>query len=167
MNHEMQHTPASKPNNYVPLITIVAIIIACTMTLAINVGWSAQTLLGLSMGLFFVLFGMFKLLDLANFAMGYQEYDLIAKFFPGWGYIYPFLELAIGFLYLSGANYEWLNCLTIGLSVLICTGVGIKLAKHEVVQCACLGSILKVPITFVSLTEYAIMAAMAAVMLYI
>ena len=51
------------------------------------------------------------------------------------------------------------------MSLIICLSVLIKLAKHEKFQCLCLGTVLKVPLTIVSLVEYAAMGIMAAVML--
>jgi hypothetical protein len=99
------------------------------------------------------------------FAMGYREYDLIAKYVPAWGYVYPFIELALGGLYLAGINQPWLNWLTLILSAVVVLSVGLKLAKHETIMCVCLGNILKVPLTYVSLAEYAVMGAMAVWML--
>jgi hypothetical protein len=119
------------------------------------------------MGYFFVVFGAFKLLDLKNFAMGYAEYDLLTKNLPAWGFVYPFVELALGGLFLLGSPTKTTLIITILLSGLTVISVGLKLAKHEVIHCVCLGNILKVPLTYVSLVEYAIMGAMAVVMLFL
>jgi hypothetical protein len=97
--------------------------------------------------------------------MGYHEYDVISKRWYTWGYIYPFIELIVGGLYLLRVDSLLLHSATILLSVIVCIGVGIKLAKHETFQCACLGTVLKVPLTKVSLVEYAAMGAMALLML--
>ena len=158
--------PVANPKlkDYVPLFTVVGVILLGTIAVCSVVGFSTAHLLGYSMGFFFLIFGMFKVLDLSMFAMGYGEYDLIAKVFKPWGYIYPFVELGLAFAYLAGINQPWLNILTLVLSVLIVIGVAIKLAKREVIQCVCLGNILKVPLTYVSLIEYAAMGLMALTM---
>lgn len=168
MDHS-HHTniPPAKPTikDYLPLLLVFSTIVIGTIGMCAQIGFSVQTVLGASMGLFFLIFGMFKVLDLSMFAMGYREYDLIAKYVPAWGYLYPFVELALGGLYLAGINQPWLNWLTLVLSAVVVAGVGIKLAKHETIMCVCLGNILKVPLTYVSLAEYAAMGAMAGWML--
>lgn len=156
-----------KLKDYAPLFVVVAVILLGTLSVCSVIGFNAQNLLGYSMGFFFLIFGMFKVLDLGMFAMGYREYDLIAKRFAAWGYVYPFVELALAAAYLAGLNQPWLHIVTLVFSVLIIIGVAIKLAKHEVVLCVCLGNLLKVPLTHVSLVEYAAMGAMAAAMLLI
>jgi len=174
MDHNHQHTsavniPPLKPKrrDYIPLLIILGIIVLATGAVALQTGFTYMHVLSYLMGFFFLIFGMFKLLDITNFAMGYREYDLIAKRIPAWGYLYPFIEIALGAAYLAGLNMLWLNIVTLVLSALICLGVSIKLSKHEIIQCVCLGNILKVPLTYVSLIEYAFMGSMAFVMLFI
>lgn len=161
--------PKTKPGfkDYVPLLLVIGIVILGTVAVCTKIGFSPAHLLGYSMGFFFLIFGMFKVLDLGMFAMGYREYDLLAKNVPVWGYIYPFIELALGAAYLTSLNEPWLNMLTLTLSVLTVISVSIKLAKHETIHCVCLGNILKVPLTYVSLIEYAVMGLMAIVMLFV
>ena len=161
----MDHTnlPIANPKlrDYVPLLLVIATIALGTLAVCTKIGFTPANLLGYSMGFFFLIFGMFKILDLGMFAMGFREYDLIAQRIPAWGYIYPFIELGLAAAYLAGLNTPWINGLTLTVSALIVVGVGIKLAKHETIQCVCLGNILKVPLTYVSLIEYAAMGFMA------
>lgn len=167
--HSTPNLPIANPTlkDYVPLLLVFSTIILGTIAICANVGFSVASVLGVSMGLFFLIFGMFKVLDLSMFAMGYREYDLIAKYVPAWGYLYPFIELSLGGLYLAGINTPWLNWLTLVLSAVVVVSVGLKLAKRETIMCVCLGNILKVPLTYVSLAEYAVMGAMAVWMLLI
>ncbi len=144
---------------------VIGFIFGLTFVFAARTELTLQTLLSYSMGFFFVFFSLFKLINLSGFAMGYHEYDLISKRWYAWGYLYPFIELALGVLYLLVVSSPTVHIATILLSVIVCVGVGIKLAKHETFQCACLGTALKVPLTKVSLVEYAVMAVMAIVML--
>lgn len=62
---------------------------------------------------------MFKLMDLTNSAHGYHEYDLIARRLFVWGYIYPFIEAALGILYILNTNTPLLHAMTFVLSVLV------------------------------------------------
>jgi len=146
---------------------VVGSIITATLVTCWLAGFSLENLLGYSMGYFFVVFGAFKLADLRNFAMGYAEYDLMAKNLPAWGYIYPFVELALGGLYLFGMANARVDLIALALSALTVLSVGLKLHRHEAIHCVCLGNVLRVPLTYVSLVEYAIMGLMAMVMLAI
>lgn len=171
MDHSHNHTstpnlPVTHPSlrDYVPLLSVFAVIIFATLAVCTKVGFTPDTVLGYSMGFFFLIFGLFKLLDISMFAHGYREYDLIAKNLPAWGYVYPFVELGLGGLYLAGDASPETLYLTIALSLITVASVSIKLAKRELVQCVCLGNVLRVPLTYVSLAEYAAMALMAVAM---
>lgn len=167
----MDHThspnlPVAHPKlgDYIPLLSVFAVIALATLAVCAKIGFSPDTVLGYSMGFFFLVFGLFKVLDLRMFAMGYREYDVIAKNLPAWGYVYPFVELGLAGLYLSGDTSPQTLLITIALSAITVVSVALKLAKHETVLCVCLGNVLKVPLTYVSLMEYAAMALMAVAM---
>jgi len=171
MNHKHNHKveeqlPIAKPwTNWIPLMIVFGYIFLLTfVTMSLSV-WSLQSFLSFSMGYFFVVFSMFKMINLKGFAEGYSQYDLISKKWYGWGYIYPFIELCIGILYLGLVNETWLHVTTIIASAIVVIGVSIELKKHGKFYCACLGTVLKVPLTKVSLAEYLVMAGMALYML--
>jgi hypothetical protein len=102
---------------------------------------------------------------LKGFAEGYSTYDLLAQKWMGYGYIYPFLELAFGLLMLAGIHNPallWVELLVMLFSGL---GVAIKIARKEEFLCACLGTFLKVPLTKITLIEDFGMAALAGLLL--
>ncbi len=153
--------------DYVPLLVVFAFIAASSATHVFLMG---NTLINWSMaimGYFFLFFALFKFIDLPGFKEGYTHYDLIAKRVPTWGYVYPFVELALGVLYLLNFQNPVLYFLTILITVINVISVSIKLAKKEKFMCACLGTILKVPLTTVTLIEYGVMGLMAGGMLLI
>lgn len=99
---------------YWPLILVFLYIIAATAFLSWQQGdWSLNSWIPHFMGLFFLSFAFFKLLDLKGFAASYLSYDLPTKAWPTWGYIYPFMELALGALYLFRLWPLWTNMATI------------------------------------------------------
>ena len=51
-----------------------------------------------------MVFHFFKLLNLKGFAESYSMYDVIAKKWSSWGYVYAFIELALGIAFLTGFN---------------------------------------------------------------
>lgn len=162
--HQHIDTP-KKWTDWLPLITVIFYVLGMTAISTSLTEFTLNNLLTYSMGYFFLFFSLFKVIDLPGFAMGFQEYDLLAKRWPIWGYVYPFIEITLAALYLLRVDDPALHLATLGLSALICIGVGIKLIKREPFHCACLGTVLKVPLTKVSLAEYATMGAMALMML--
>lgn len=128
-----------------------------------GINW--QGLMNQCMAGFFLVFSAFKLLDIKGFAKGYATYDLLARVWYGYGYIYPFLELSLGILYLTGYQPIVTQCATIIIMLFSSLGVINSLLKKQNFQCACLGTILKVPLSNITLIEDLSMAALAALSL--
>src|SRR5437870_568161 len=92
-------------------------------------------------------------------------YDVLAKRFRPYAYMYPFIELGLGLGYLA---HWWPYVLySATIFVMLFGGLGVlrALSKRLDIECACLGTILKVPLSTVALVEDLGMAAMAAGML--
>lgn len=122
-------------------------------------------MMGGFMGGFFLVFSFFKLLDVRGFAMSYRTYDLVAAAWPTWGVIYPFAELALGIAYVTNV-LPWLtSAVTVALMMVGAAGVLKALLNKRRIRCACLGTVLKLPLTQVTLAEDVVMAVMAALML--
>ena len=169
---ELASTPmiAHKPEEtYWPLVVIIGLLSLATLTLAIkdlwNEAWMLENSMAAFMAGFFLIFSGFKLLDLRGFVEGYSTYDLLAQRIKNYGYVYPFLELGLGLLYLVQIWPLFTNIATVLLLGFSGIGVARKLLRHEKFQCACLGTFLKVPLTKVTLIEDFGMAAMALMML--
>lgn len=167
-NDHAHHTEPVDAASYFPLFLIIGLITLVTAVLGFQ-SWfqgtfSWQAVMTNFMAGFFLIFSGFKLLDLKGFAEGYSTYDLLAKKVFNYGYVYPFLELLLGLLYLT----QTVTPLVLGFTFVLMTfsglGVALKLARHEQFQCACLGTFLKVPLTKVTLIEDFGMAGMALVM---
>lgn len=155
--------------NYTPLIVVIGLIFLTTVVLAAK-DWQegrfdGAAALGDFMTGFFLVFAGFKLIDLRGFAEGYATYDLLARKVPAYGYVYPFIELGFGFGMLWAPTWTPLLVAEIVVMAFSGLGVGLKLAKGEKFQCACLGTFLKVPLTKVTLVEDFGMAALAGAML--
>ena len=112
---------------------------------------------------FFLVFSAFKFLDLSGFADAYATYDLLAKRWHGYGLIYPFLELALGLAYLFRVEPFATHIATIALMGFSSLGVIQALSKQQTIQCACLGTALKLPMSTITLVEDLGMVAMAAI----
>jgi hypothetical protein len=119
------------------------------------------------MGVFFVIFAGFKLFSLKDFAHGFQSYDLIASRTIIYAYLYPFIQLFFGVMYLLGQGGFALNILVIVVSVISGAGVLNSLVKKQKVHCVCLGNVIKLPLSTISLVEDLGMGAMALTMILI
>ena len=152
--------------DFVPLIvTLVGVIV---VTLVLFLGWGeTEPLRGmrLFMGTFFVVFGAFKVVRLKAFVQAYQEYDILAQRSTTYAYLYPFIELALGVLYLLGIGLVVVNSVTFIIMAVGAVGVFRKLRKKEHIPCVCLGAVFQIPMTWVTLAEDIVMAVMALVMI--
>lgn len=128
-------------------------------------GWEGRIWMHDFMGFFLTVFAMVKLFDLKGFADGFQKYDLLAGVCRPYALVYPFLELALGMGYLSLWNTDFVYLATIVLLGFGSLGVFNSMRQGKDLNCACMGSILKVPLSTVTLTEDLGMAAMALAML--
>jgi copper chaperone CopZ len=114
---------------------------------------------------FFLSFSFFKLLDIPAFAVSYSTYDIVAKRWPGYGYIYPFIELAIGIGFLIPSAVLWVNAATLVVMGISIIGVIQSMLRKSKFECACLGAVFKIPIGKITLFEDALMIVMSAMTL--
>ncbi len=151
---------------YKPILLIFGYITLATLVVQFANGtfdamqWMQQFMAG-----FFLIFSFFKLLNLKGFAESYAMYDVVAKRFNAWGYIYAFIELWLGIAFL--ANYQpiltnWITLLVMSISII---GVLQSVLNKKEIQCACLGDVFKLPMTTVTIIEDALMIFMSAFML--
>jgi copper chaperone CopZ len=114
------------------------------------------------MGAFFLGFAFFKLLDLRGFADSYRMYDIIAQRFPSFGYVYPFIELALGAAYIANIQPTAVNLTTLVVMLVSSIGVIQSVLQKRRIRCACLGTVFNLPMSTVTLVEDGLMIAMAA-----
>lgn len=119
------------------------------------------------MGGFFLAFSFFKFLDLRGFARGFARYDIVAERWKPWGYIYPFVELALGLAYLTAFWPVVTHAVTLVVMGVGAVGVIRSLLRRDRIKCACLGTVIDLPLGTVTLIEDLGMAAMAGVMLWL
>ena len=115
------------------------------------------------MGLFFIVFSFFKFLDYKNFPRSFSMYDPIAKNIPLYGWIYPFIETFLGIMFLFRIQIFLSLVSTIIFLGVTTIGVVKVLTNKEEIQCACLGTAIKLPMTIATLIENGIMIIMAII----
>lgn len=113
------------------------------------------------MGLFFIVFSFFKFLDYSTFPKSFSKYDPIAFKSMLYARLYPFIELLLGLCFLFNFKIKIISFIT--LSILSITTIGItkSLVKKNQIECACLGTSMKLPMTEATLIENLIMILMS------
>ena len=154
----------SKIQQLKPLLLIIFYITSASLLLNFK-NWNLNEFMLDFMGLFFIVFSFFKMLDLNGFLQSFKMYDPLAKRVSFYGRIYPFIETLLGLMFLM--RYEINIALIITLVLLVITTIGVSkvLLQKQSIQCACLGTVLKLPMTEATLIENSIMIIMAILML--
>ena len=158
--------PIEKGENetsYQPVIAIFGV--AALLALAIN--WAAfGDLLTIRAAEWFVsltmsMLAIQKLQDIRSFSTMFLNYDLLARRWVRYGFIYPFGEALAGILMTAGA----LTILSVPVALFIGTVGAVSVFKAVYIdkrelKCACVGGGSNVPLGFVSLTENLFMIGM-------
>ncbi len=154
----------SKLQQLKPLILILTYISVASIMINYK-NWNSNEAMLDFMGLFYIVFSFFKMLDLKGFPESFRMYDPLAKRLPIYGWIYPFIETGLGIMLLM--RYEVEIALIITLIVLGITTIGVtkSLLDKKSIKCACLGTVLKLPMTEATFIENLIMIVMAISML--
>ncbi len=167
MNHDHHNhiEPMESPREYLKFAAVLASILLASLGLAYLRDWNIMGFMAHFMGVFFITFGVFKLVNLEMFVLTYRGYDIIAKRFRFWGWVFPFVELAIGVGYLLLGNNIWLNIATILITATASIGVIKELRRKSVMKCACLGTVIRLPLSKISFVEDFAMLVMAMIMI--
>lgn len=148
-----------------PLFLIFAYLIVATYLLNRD-NWQLDNAMYDFMGLFYIVFSFFKFLDLKGFPESFRMYDPLAKRLPIYGSIYPFVELTLGLFFLMRWNLLIAIIATIIVLGITTFGVAKSLLDKKSIRCACLGTVLKLPMTEATIIENVIMLLMACYMLF-
>ena len=150
--------------SYRPVVALFAMTLL--MALAASVAVHATPFTGQALA-WFIAFSMtvlalLKLQDVEKFSSMFLNYDLLAKRWVPYSYIYPFAEGLAGVLMIAGVA-TWLSvpvALFIGTIGAVSVFKAVYVDKREL-KCACVGGSSNVPLGFVSLTENLMMIGMA------
>jgi len=162
-----QEEPKSWFETYKPIvlifgyITLVSVIAGSTL-----IGFNELLAMRVFMAGFFLVFSFFKLLNLDGFADSYAMYDVIARRFKSWGYLYALIELALGIAYAADFNPVATNIVTLVVMSVSIVGVLQTVLNKRAIQCACLGGVFNLPMSTVTIIEDGLMILMSALMLF-
>ena len=151
---------ASKVKQLQPLF-IILFYLATTVIFLNYKDWNPREMMFDFMGLFFIVFSFFKMLDLKNFPTSFSMYDPLAEKILFYGWVYPFIEIALGLMFLVRFELNIALYVTIVILGITTFGVTKTLMNKKNIQCACLGTALKLPMTEATLIENALMLSMS------
>ncbi|MBX2827015.1 MAG: heavy metal translocating P-type ATPase [Flavobacteriaceae bacterium] len=160
----LEEPQTSKLKQLRPLFLIFGYLLVASFLLNYK-NWQWASFMFDFMGLFFIVFSFFKLLDLKGFPPTFKMYDPLAKAVPFYAWIYPFIEVALGLLFLMRIELQWALIVTLVVLGITTIGVTRTLLDKRKIKCACLGTALNLPMTEATFIENTIMIAMAIVML--
>ncbi|WP_066756264.1 heavy-metal-associated domain-containing protein [Crocinitomix algicola] len=161
---EFETQEKSKIQQLKPLLLIL-LYITVSSNLMHYKNWTIGEVMLDFMGLFYIVFSFFKLLDLKGFPDSFRMYDPLAKRLPIYAWIYPFIETALGIAFLMRFQIPIALIATIIVLGITTIGVTQTLLSKKTIRCACLGTALKLPMTEATFIENAIMIVMAITML--
>ena len=149
----------------IALFTITALMAIAASYVATDDVFGAHTIrwfIAFSMSVLALL----KLQNVETFSAMFLNYDLLAKRWVPYSYVYPFAEGLAGILMIAGV-LKWLSipvALFIGIVGAVSVFKAVYVDKREL-KCACVGGSSNVPLGFVSLTENLMMVGMAVWMM--
>ena len=149
-------------NTYKPVLLLFAYISMISI-IASDLDW--MHFMRIFMAGFFLSFSFFKLINLKGFAESYSMYDIVAKNFKPWGYIYACIELGLGIAFAVNFNPLLTNWVTLVVMSVSIIGVLQSVLNKKKIQCACLGAVFNLPMSTLTIIEDLLMIAMSAAML--
>ncbi|MBC7498091.1 hypothetical protein H7170_00445 [Candidatus Gracilibacteria bacterium] len=155
-----------KLSSLLPLYLLLMAILVLSIVLTSI--FPSNTFMMYLMGTWFLSFGIFKLIDIRSFAKSFAQYDIIARAWHGYGYIFPFVEIGIGLIYILNTGMIFMteiNLITLVVSLLGIISAYQIITTGKVVVCACMGTYWKLPMTKVTLIENLAMFLMVLYML--
>lgn len=153
---------------YQPVIAVFAVALGMALTTcwAIEGGIAMLRVVELFVAISMCVLGILKLRDLRSFATGFVQYDLVARRYVPYSYVYPYVEAGGGALMIAGLFPRVVAPLVLAVSTIGAVSVfkAVYVEKRDL-NCACVGGGSSVPLGFISLTENLMMMAMAVWMM--
>ena len=157
-------TQADKETTYTPVLVIFGV---CALMALAAAWWATGEVFSVRGIEWFAAFSMCalaiqKLRDVESFSTMFLNYDLLAKRWVPYGYIYGFAEMAAGVLMIAGGVFGLIGApiaLFIGTIGAVSVIKAVWIDDREL-KCACVGGGSNVPLGFLSLTENLVMMAM-------
>ena len=158
---------SEQTTSYKPVLAIFAVSFLTAVAVYLSTGsLSGLGIIGDFVALSMIILAVQKLQDVESFSTMFVNYDVLAKRWVPYSYIYPYAEALAGILMLSGM-FSFVSiptALFIGSVGAYSVFKAVYIDKREI-KCACVGGNSNVPLGFVSLSENLAMIGMSLAML--
>lgn len=151
---------------YLPLVIILLFSFLLSVSHQLGLKAHYHSSMSLFMGYFFIFLALFKFFDIPGFVSNFLNYDFISQRYPSYAYFYPSIELILGLGFISGFFPILMNIFTIVVMGFTAVGIIQTLFAGKELNCACLGSVIKLPLGTISVIETIFMSLMALFNLY-
>ncbi len=155
------------PVEYKKLAYIIGGVFLLASFLAWSRGFDIERFIEDFIAVYFISFATFKFMNLEEFSSSYQSYDEVAKSFPLWGYLFPFVEGVLGIAYLLYDQANFLNFITIVIMGVSIIGATKEYKNSSNIMSPFLGETIKLPISKVTLIENSVILLLAATLVLI
>ena len=163
MDHEHHHNHNPEKidytKEYFKFALVLLFILTLTALLVFNTENTFMNWMRGIMGYFFLVFSLFKLFNIKEFADAFSGYDIVAKQIRLYGYVYPFIELALGIFFIT--NFEPFLTNSITAVVMFVSLIGVLNSFRRKIKCACLGTVINLPLSNITVVEDLGMGLMA------
>ncbi len=170
-NEDLVYPPQdllTKTNNkeYKKLALVFVLICLCATIMSFVLGFDWQEWLRWFMAGLFIMFGSFKLIGYEDFIKSFPEYNPIAKKIPVYNYIYPFIELFLGFLFAANLAPLFRDAVTIFIMSIGCIGILNVLSNtNRYIPWVYIDGIIRLPVSNFTLYKEVVMDVVAGIML--
>lgn len=142
-----------KVRDYLPLVYIYLLTATLAVSMSVYFNSSFKNFILYFLGFFAIILSLLKLVRLQDFVEAFYEYDFVSQKFRIYAYLFPIFELIFGVSFLLLIENPYLEILCLSLFILNFYSVILALKKKRKFVCACLGDLIKVPLSYVSLIE--------------
>lgn len=147
---------------YLPFILVFMFVVLVNLAAQISLGYfDPQALMNHLLAGFFIGLSYFKLLDVNAFAESFSSYDPLARHVPQYGTFYPFIEVFLGLLFISGRMNAFANVATVVVLTITLAGVQQHLQSKSKIESASIGTSFSLPLSRITIAENLIMIALA------
>lgn len=155
--------PSKKEN--LKLFAIFAFLIFAATILGTLDGFNGLEWIRWFMGGFMIIFGGLKLVGIEVFIKVAPLYDLIAKRFGPYKYLYPLIQVLLGGMYIVAALPILRDLLTIAMALSGLVGMIQVVSKRGPIKLSYLGTILRLRFSTVTIIENTVMVVLGTLML--
>jgi hypothetical protein len=153
--------------NFLPLLALIVICVSIAAALDVGYGGAVGMTFHSSIGFFLCSLAIIKLLDLKRFVEGFAAVDLAGRQLRAFGYLWPFIELALGeafFTFFNPPIVYWITRI-VGLYLILSGFLAMRRGIDR--SDLRLGNALRLPLPMLMLTEGVILFGLSFILLWL